>query len=103
MGAAAGCTVVDYGTTVDFDRRGRGDAAYAAARGACRYDVARMEFRSRRRDSDHDLFITCMESKGFPYLGVSGYWIDRLCPVGTPGRKPDGTCRERRRLDGSLR
>ncbi len=97
--ALSGCAV-DHGSILNFDA-GRSKEAFAKARGTCRYDVARIEFRSRRTDSGHELFIACMESKGFPFRSVSGYWVDRLCPAGTPGRKSDGTCRERRRLDGS--
>jgi hypothetical protein len=97
---SSGCAV-ERGEILNFGLGGRSDEAFRQARSDCRYDVARIEFRSRRSDVDHQLFIACMESKGFPFRGVTGYWVDRLCPAGTPGRKPDGTCRERRRLDGS--
>jgi len=91
----SGCTAVDYGRTLNFDAGGKSAAAFEKARTACRYEVERIEFRSRRDDHDSRLFIACMEAKGFAFRRVSGHWVDRLCPEGTPGRRPDGTCRER--------
>jgi hypothetical protein len=93
--ALSGCTVVDHGRTLNFDTGGKSAEAFQKARNACRYEVERMEFRSRRDDHDSRLFIACMEAKGFAFRRVSGHWVDRLCPEGTPGRRPDGICRER--------